>query len=115
MTTPEYTYKKSNQSNEYFAEYIDVLLIAMFERHVVNEAQQGLWHEYVKVMMNTRPFGNPASSAKAAKAKAVKGVSSAGFRTMVHPAANAAPAYSLNNTFNSLKVSFKVIKNYVAF
>ena len=90
----------------------------MFELHVVNdvnEAQQSLWHEYVKVMMNTRPFGNPASSAKAAKAKAVKGVSSAGFRTMVHPAANAAPAYSLNNTFNSLKVSCKGITKNVAF
>ena len=38
------------------------------------------------------PFGNPACSANAAKANAVNGVSSAGFKTMVHPAASAAPA-----------------------
>ena len=38
-------------------------------------------------------MGKPASSAKAAKAKAVKGVSSAGLTTKVHPAAKAAPAF----------------------
>ena len=38
------------------------------------------------------PLGNPACSARFASAKAVKGVSSAGLTTIVHPDAKAAPA-----------------------
>src|SRR5690625_1811799 len=38
------------------------------------------------------PLGMPACCAKYANANAVKGVASAGLMTIVHPAANAAPA-----------------------
>ena len=39
------------------------------------------------------PLGNPASRASAATARAVKGVCSAGFSTMVQPAARAGPHF----------------------
>ena len=39
------------------------------------------------------PFGMPASSANAAAARADNGVSLAGFTTVVHPQARAAPSY----------------------
>ena len=46
-------------------------------------------------MLHVVPFGMPTCSAKAAKANADNGVSSAGFKTQVHPAANAAPTFLL--------------------
>jgi hypothetical protein len=39
----------------------------------------------------TTPSGTPASCSSAANARAVKGVSLAGLRTTVHPAASAGP------------------------
>jgi hypothetical protein len=44
------------------------------------------------VMTLNTPLGMPASSASAASARAVSGVSEAGFSTMVQPTASAGPA-----------------------
>lgn len=44
-------------------------------------------------MSQSSPGGTPASSAIAHRAKALKGVSSDGFKTTVQPAANAGPIF----------------------
>ncbi|VUC20773.1 unnamed protein product [Clonostachys rosea] len=43
--------------------------------------------------MLIHPLGNPASWASTARARQLKGVSPAGFHTVVHPAAKAAPHF----------------------
>jgi hypothetical protein len=52
----------------------------------------GAWGLLQVITLNT-PLGRPASSANCPSARAVRGVSSAGFTTHVHPAASAAPAF----------------------
>jgi hypothetical protein len=47
----------------------------------------------VLILIKLSPFGNPASSAMAQRAKADRGVSSEGLITTVQPAASAAPTY----------------------
>jgi hypothetical protein len=52
----------------------------------------GAWGLLLVITLNT-PLGRPASSANCPSARAVRGVSSAGLTTHVHPAASAAPAF----------------------
>ena len=58
-----------------------------------NEEHKGHFSLLLHSTQDHLPLGKPASSAKTAKAKAVKGVSSAGLTTTVQPAAKAAPAF----------------------
>lgn len=58
----------------------------------IASAHRALKRRTNPVTMFKTPFGRPARSPNSARARAVKGVNSDGFTTMVQPAASAAPA-----------------------